>query len=39
MIGNSGLHSRGNSKALMYPAEIVIHEMKGYGMFEVFNLL
>ena len=39
MFGHPSLHSRGDSQGLVYPAEIVMHEVQGDGVLVVLQLL
>ena len=39
MVGQSGLHYRGNTKGTMNSAEIVVEKIKGNGGFEIVQFL
>jgi len=39
MIGNASFHGGSNAQTLVNPAEIVVHEMEGNRMFQIFDVL
>lgn len=39
MIGHTRIHSWSDPQGFMNPGKVIIHEVKGYGMFKVFHFL
>jgi hypothetical protein len=39
VIGNARLHRRSNTQALVNPTEVVVHEVQGRHVLQIFDLL
>jgi hypothetical protein len=39
MVSNPGFHCRGNAQGFVNAAKVVVHEVAGYRVLKVFNLL